>query len=265
MSTDRSGPMTDSENTVTQRWDPARYARGARFVADLGAPLLDLLAPEPGEAVLDLGCGDGALTKKIVARGCRVIGLDSSSEQVAAACAQGLDARVADGRKLAFDGEFDAVFSNAALHWMLDPDAVIGGVWRALRPAGRFIGEMGGAGNVAQIIAALVAALDRRGIDGRKAVPWYFPTPAEYRGRLEARGFAVRYIELIPRPTPLPGEMADWLEIFAENFLAQVAPAERPELLAEVSEALRPALADGEGRWTADYVRLRFAAQKPAT
>ena len=256
--------MTDSENIVTQRWDPARYARGARFVADLGEPLLDLLAPEPGEAILDLGCGDGALTEKIIARGCRVIGLDASSEQVAAARAQGLDARVADGQKLAFDGEFDAVFSNAALHWMLDPNAVIDGVWRALKPAGRFIGEMGGAGNVAQIIAALVAALDRRGLEGRKAIPWYFPTPAEYRGRLEARGFSVRYIELIPRPTPLPGEMADWLEIFAENFLVQVAADERSGLLAEVSEALRPALADGEGRWSADYVRLRFAAEKPA-
>ena len=255
--------MTESDNRVTQRWDPARYARGARFVADLGAPLLDLLAPEPGEAILDLGCGDGVLTEKIVARGCRVIGLDSSSEQGAAACARGLDARVADGQKLAFDGEFDAVFSNAALHWMLDPDAVIDGVWRALKPAGRFIGEMGGAGNVARIIAALVAALDRRGAKGRKAIPWYFPTPAEYRGRLEACGFAVRYIELIPRPTPLPGEMAEWLEIFAANFLAQVAPEERAALLAEVSDALRPALADAEGRWSADYVRLRFAAEKP--
>ncbi len=264
MSTDFSASMTDSKNTVSQHWDPARYARDARFVAELGAPLLDLLAPEPGEAILDLGCGDGALTEKIVARGCRVIGLDSSSEQVAAARALGLDVRVADGQKLTFDGEFDAVFSNAALHWMLDPDAAIDGVWRALKPAGRFVGEMGGAGNVARIIAALVAALDRRGIDGRKAVPWYFPTPAEYRDRLEARGFAVRCIELIPRPTPLPGEMADWLEIFAENFLNQVAPGERPELLVEVCEALRPALADGEGRWTADYVRLRFAAKKPA-
>jgi hypothetical protein len=123
---------------------------------------------------------------------------------------------------------------------------------------------MGGAGNVAEITAALVAALDRRGLDGRAAIPWYFPTPDDYRGRLEARGFRVRSIELIPRPTPLPGAMADWLETFAENFLNQVPGAERPALLAEVSEALRPALADPEGRWSADYVRLRFAAEKPA-
>jgi trans-aconitate methyltransferase len=247
----------------TQSWDPARYARTARFVSDLGEPLLELLAPRAGEAILDLGCGDGALTEKLVNASCRVVGLDASPEQVAAARERGLDARVADGQHLAFDAEFDAVFSNAALHWMLDPDAAVDGVWRALKPGGRFVGEMGGAGNVARITAALVAALDRRGLDGRAAVPWYFPTPEAYRGKLEARGFEVLRIELIPRPTPLPGEMADWLETFAENFLNQVPAGERPGFLAEVSDALRPELRDADGNWHADYIRLRFAARKP--
>ncbi|MDH3264912.1 MAG: methyltransferase domain-containing protein [Paracoccaceae bacterium] len=247
----------------TQSWDPARYARTARFVSDLGEPLVALLAPQAGEAVLDLGCGDGALTEKMAAAGCRVVGLDASAEQVAAARRRGLDARVADGQHLEFDAEFDAVFSNAALHWMLDPDAAIDGVWRALKPGGRFVGEMGGAGNVARIVAALVAGLDRRGLDGKAAVPWYFPTPEAYRGKLEARGFEVATIALIPRPTPLPGEMADWLETFAENFLNQVPAAGRPAYLAEVGDALAPALRDAEGRWSADYVRLRFAAVKP--
>jgi SAM-dependent methyltransferase len=247
----------------TQRWDPERYARNARFVADLGLPVLELLAPRPGERILDLGCGDGPLTRKIAELGIQVVGVDASADQIAAARARGLDARVVDGQALTFDREFDAVFSNAALHWMLDPDAAIDGVWRALKPGGRFVGEMGGAGNVAKILAALVAALDRRGLDGRAAIPWYFPTPEDYRGKLEARGFAVASIKLIPRLTPLPGEMAGWLETFAENFLAPVAEAERPAAIAEVSAVLAPDLCDAEGKWSADYVRLRFAAHKP--
>jgi trans-aconitate methyltransferase len=249
---------------ATQRWDPDRYARNARFVAELGQPVVELLAPRAGERILDLGCGDGALTRTLAELGVDVVGVDSSAEQVAAACALGLDARVMSGDALTFEGEFDAVFSNAALHWMLRPAEVIAGVWRALRPGGRFVGEMGGHGNVRHIAAAMVAALDRRGLDGRAAVPWYFPTPDEYRGRLEAQGFSVQAIELIPRPTPLPGDIVGWLELFTENFTQRVAPAERSALLDEVAAALRPTLCDAEGRWTADYVRLRFAAFKPA-
>ncbi|MGH6928646.1 MAG: hypothetical protein ACREEV_10040 [Dongiaceae bacterium] len=123
---------------------------------------------------------------------------------------------------------------------------------------------MGGHGNVRHIVSALVAALDRRGLDGRAAAPWYFPTPDEYRALLEARAFKIATIELIPRPTPLPGDIVGWLETFAENFTRRVTPAERPVLLNDVAAALRPALCDAEGRWTADYVRLRFAAVKPA-
>jgi trans-aconitate methyltransferase len=249
---------------ATQRWDPERYARNARFVAELGQAVVELLAPRAGERVLDLGCGDGALTKKLAELGVDVVGVDSSAEQVAAACRLGLDARVMSGDALTFDGEFDAVFSNAALHWMLRPGEVVAGVWRALKPGGRFVGEMGGHGNVRHIAAALVAALDRRGLEGQAAIPWFFPTPVEYRGLLEARGFRVQAIELFPRPTPLPGDIVDWLDSFAENFTRRVAPAERPTLLREVATALRPVLCDAEGRWTADYVRLRFAAFKPA-
>src|SRR5258705_4093380 len=151
--------------STRQTWDPDRYARHARFVSELGTPVVELLAPQPRERILDLGCGDGALTAKLAALGCVVVGIDSSAEQIEAAKALGIDARVGDGEHLGFEGEFDAVFSNAALHWMKRPDVVIAGVWRALRPGGRFVAECGGDGCVAQIQRALVEAAGRRGLD----------------------------------------------------------------------------------------------------
>ena len=248
----------------TQSWDPDGYARHARFVSDLGEPVLELLDPQPGERILDLGCGDGALTQRLVELGARVVGVDGSPEQIAAAQKLGLDARVGDGENLDFDAEFEAVFSNAAMHWMKRADAVIESVWRALVPGGRFVAEFGGRGCVATIEAALLEALERRGIDGRSAHPWYFPSDEAYRQRLEARGFTVASIALIPRPTPLPGDVVAWLEIFAQSFMARLDETDRPVFLAEVRDALRPHLCDANESWTADYVRLRFAADKPA-
>ncbi len=252
--------MTPSQ-APSQTWDPERYARNARFVADLGAPVVELLSPQPGERILDLGCGDGVLTAKLAAMGCDVIGVDASPQQIAAARELGVDARVMDGENLAFHNEFDAVFSNAALHWMRHPDKVIAGVHRALRPQGRFVAELGGHGCVAKIKTALIEALHRRGIDGAAAVPWFFPTVEDYSQRLATAGFAINYIALIPRPTPLPGDVTAWLETFAESFTNSLPPADRPAYLAEVQEALRPQLCDAEGKWTADYVRLRFSAK----
>jgi SAM-dependent methyltransferase len=245
-----------------QTWSPERYERHARFVSDLGMPVVELLAPRAGERILDLGCGDGVLTERLVALGCEVVGVDASAAQVEGCRARGLDCRVANGEALDFDGEFDAVFSNAALHWMRRPDAVIAGVRRALKPGGRFVGEMGGDGCVTAIRSALAAALAARGIDVAPYDPWYFPTDDDYRSRLEAHAFRVDSIALFARPTPLPGDVTGWLETFAESFLAAVPAAERPAFLAEVREALRPALADAAGAWTADYVRLRFAARR---
>src|SRR5262249_23564866 len=146
--------------SARQTWDPDRYARHARFVSELGAPVVELLAPRPGERILDLGCRAGSLSAKLAALGCAVVGLDSSAEQVGAARALGVDARVGNGEHLDFADEFDAVFSNAALHWMKRPDVVIAGVWRALKPGGRFVGELGGHGCVAKIKRALIEALD---------------------------------------------------------------------------------------------------------
>lgn len=246
---------------TTQTWDADRYRRHADFVPELGMPVLDLLAPAAGERVLDLGCGDGALTEKIAASGAAVVGIDSSPEMVDAARRRGIDARVGDGAALPFAAEFDAVFSNAALHWMRDPDPVIAGVRRALKPGGRFVGEFGGHGNVAAIAVALLAVLARRGVAAEGVLPWYFPTAEEYRERLEGHGFTVSSIALIPRPTPLPTDAGGWLGTFARGILGTLPEAERAEARNEAIDLLRHVLRDGRGRWTADYVRLRFSAR----
>ena len=247
----------------TQEWNSSRYAENARFVSDLGQAVFDLLNPQPGEYILDLGCGDGALTEKIVATGARVVGVDASADMVAAAKKRGLDARVMDAYNLSFDHEFDAVFSNAALHWMSrDPDAVVHGVRRALKPGGRFAAEMGGHGCIAAIAVALCATLERYGFANPASLfPWYFPTPDDYRQRLERAGFQVEYIALIPRPTPLSTGMRGWLETFAIPFTKSVAEEKRAAFLDEVAKRLRPVLCDEKGRWTADYMRLRFLAR----
>jgi trans-aconitate methyltransferase len=246
----------------TQHWNPDTYARNARFVSDLGRGVFELLAPLPGEQVLDLGCGDGALTEKLVAAGCRVIAIDSSAEQIGAARARGLDARRGSAETLPFNAEFDAVFSNAVLHWIRDAAAVIASVRRALKPGGRFVAEFGGAGCVQTVRLALIDAANRRGLDGAALDPWYFPTEAAYRALLEAQGFTVRSMALFPRPTPLPGDITDWLDTFAQPFLDAVPPGERAAFVREVRGAVQPALFDPAHGWTADYVRLRFDAEK---
>jgi len=245
--------------TGGQRWSAELYAEHGAFVPKLGEPVLDLLAPQPGERILDLGCGNGTLTARIAELGARVVGLDASPELVAAAVEKGLDTRLGDGRALGFSGEFDAVFSNAALHWMNDPDAVLDGVHRALAPGGRFVGEFGGHGNVASISTALLAILGDR---APSRLPWYFPTADEYAQRLRAHGFTVISIVSIPRPTPLPTGMRPWLETFASPFLGELAESERGAVLDRAVALLAPSLRDSGGNWTADYVRLRFHATR---
>jgi trans-aconitate methyltransferase len=233
-------------------------------VADLGVPVLECLNPKVGARILDLGCGDGALTLKLKAMGCEVLGVDASPELILAAQALGLDARLMDGQELSFQQEFDAVFSNAALHWMKDSDAVIQGAWNALKPGGRFVGEFGGAGNVATIVAALYEVLRQYGIEATPLNPWYFPTVEAYRTKLEAHGFCVNDIQLIPRPTPLPTNIRGWLITFANPFSAAIVPTDRDAFLDQVVELLKPTLCDDAGKWTADYVRLRFSATRPS-
>jgi len=247
-----------------QTWEAERYARNARFVSDLGVPLIDLLAPKAGERILDLGCGDGALTEKLAATGAKVVGVDAGPDMVAAACARGLDARVADAQALAFDRAFDGVFSNAALHWMKRPDAVLAGVARALRPGGRFVAEMGGCGNVSAIVEGVTAALTAHGVDAAVLNPWYFPSDAEYGAKLRAHGFVVDDIRLFPRTTPLPGRLGDWLDTFGEVFMRVVPVDERAAFKDAVEARAAARLRLSDGTWTADYVRLRFVARLAA-
>lgn len=245
-------------------WNTEGYLRDARFVPELGRGVLAWLAPRRWERILDLGCGDGALTAEIAASGATVVGIDSSPRQTDVARGRGLDARVIDATALPFRGEFDAVFTNAALHWIRDQDSVLGGAYRALRSGGRFVGEMGGRGNVARIVTALEEVLGERGHLAGGVSPWVFPDPDEFSAALGRAGFRVSRMARFERPTDLDCSMTDWLEIFAPAF-ARVLPArERVGYFAEVATRLEPALFDpARGRWWVDYVRLRFEAVRP--
>jgi trans-aconitate methyltransferase len=254
--------MTDtSRQSIRQSWNPEGYAQHAHFVPDMGNEVLALLAPKQGERILDLGCGDGVLTERIAKSGAEVVGIDASQEMVSAAQERGLNARVMDAYQMPFDQEFDAVFSNAALHWMLDPQAVLASIKRALKPGGRFVAEFGGHGNVAAICTALIGALQFRGISARGRYPWYFPTAEDYRHLLETAGFKVESIELIPRPTRLPTGMTGWLNTFASPFFHGLEDDLRESVIDNTQLLLAHSLRDAQGNWTADYVRLRVSAR----
>ena len=242
-------------------WNSETYRQHAPYVPSLGAAVLELLAPRPGERILDIGCGEGTLTGEIVARGATVVGVDSSQDMIDAARARGLDVRLLDAETLPFENEFDAVFSNAALHWVRNHDALLDGVARALRRGGRFVAEFGGHGNIAAIEAAVKTVLARRHLPlGTRR---YYPGDDEYRARLTAHGFTVDQIDLIPRPTLLPTGIRGWLGIFERSTLDRLG-AGSEAAVNEIEELLRPSLCDREGRWTADYVRLRFRATRAA-
>ena len=230
---------------------------------ELGLPVLHLLAPQTGERILDLGCGDGALTARLVEAGAMVVGVDASEAMVAAARARGLDARVMDGGRLSFTDEFDAVFSNAALHWMRDLEGVCRGAFRALQPGGRFVAELGAAGNVAAVIDAIGAGLRARGTDPDSLNPWVFPSADAFGELLEVAGFRVLRLETIERPTALHGDISEWLGTFAGCFLDPLESRARRNFEQELRDVLAPRLRSPDGIWCIDYVRLRFAATKP--
>ena len=252
-------------SVAAQPWVASDYAANAGFVPALGAPVLALLAPVAGERILDLGCGDGVLTQRIVAAGASVLGVDAEEDMLEAARARGLDVAIADGQALAFDVEFDAVFTNAALHWMPDQDAVAAGVFRALKPGGRFIGECGGFGNIAALRAGIRAMALKWGFRVPTRETQVYQTAEEYQAVLAAAGFVRIETQIIPRPTTLPTGITGWLKTFRSGFLDTigVAHADQPEFAQDVEDFLAPLLRDDAGNWVADYVRLRFSAFKP--
>ncbi|HLH01275.1 MAG TPA: methyltransferase domain-containing protein [Bryobacteraceae bacterium] len=250
--------------SARQSWNPELYEARHAFVWQLGAGVIELLEPKAGERILDLGCGTGQLTERIAQGGAQVTGLDASAEMIGQARQNypKLEFVLDDAAKMRYEGEFDAVFSNAALHWMPDAEAVARAIARALKPGGRLVAEFGGKGNIAQIEQALDAVLAAFGAT-RSEKRNYFPSIAEYAAVLERAGLETRMAQLFERPTPLEGEagMANWLRQFRGHTLEAIEPARREAALAEVVARLRPVL-HGESGWYADYRRLRVIAVK---
>jgi trans-aconitate methyltransferase len=246
-------------------WDPDDYDEGHGFVAEYGADMLALLESGPGERVLDVGCGTGDLTAEIAASGAEVVGIDAAASMVRQAREKypELAFEMADAREYE-PGAFDAVFSNAALHWIPgeDHDAVLSMVASALGEEGRFVAEFGGRGNVSQVVGALQAELRERGYDASHS--WYFPSIGEYAPRLEAHGLEPTSMWLFDRPTELDGGddgLREWIGMFGDEMFTDVGEGERERILDAVEERLRPALYD-DGAWTVDYRRLRFVAER---
>jgi SAM-dependent methyltransferase len=256
---------------VTSRWSAADYSRNASFVPQLGQAALQVLEPQPGELILDVGCGDGALTARIAEAGARVIGLDSDAGMVEAARGRGIDAFIADAELLDLErqverfGKFDAVFSNAALHWMLDADAVAGGIFALLKEGGRFVGEMGGAGNLAILRAGLREELIERGYSVPGEDQAWYPAVEEFTRLYCVAGFCDVHAERIERPTDLPAGIAGWVKTFRSGLLdhALVPEWARDDVAAAVESRVAAELRKPDGSFFADYVRLRFSMRKP--
>ncbi|MFD2672262.1 class I SAM-dependent methyltransferase [Marinicrinis sediminis] len=252
----------------THHWNANQYDEQHGYVSGYGQELIDVLAPVKGENILDVGCGTGDLAAEIAQYGSHVYGIDGSAEMINQARSKypQLNLAVADGQRFHLNQQFDAVFSNAAIHWMKEePEGVIRCIHQHLKPNGRFVAEMGGFGNIQHIIEAILHVLQQdHGIDASPLLPWYFPTRETYTALLTHHEFTVHMANIVPRPTPLvPGEqsMRHWLEQFASSLFVSLDAEQRDSCLHRVVELLKPKLYDGT-RWTADYVRLRVYATK---
>jgi trans-aconitate 2-methyltransferase len=251
---------------MSDTWDSALYQSNCSFVWQYGQDLLGLLQAQAGEDVLDVGCGTGQLTAEIGRSGARVVGIDRAESMIAEARRNFPDLafEVRDVCALGYREQFDAIFSNAALHWVTRAADAAGSMAQALRPGGRFVIEMGGRGNVRALMAASDSALRALGIAEPELYhPWYYPSVGEYAGLLERQGLEVTLATLFDRPTPLEGEgaLAKWFEMFGERLLTPLAPGQVPEFQRLAAEFARPALYK-DGRWVMDYRRLRIVARK---
>lgn len=259
--------MTGAD-TSGNRWDAAEYDDDHAFVFEYGEDLLAWLDPQPDERVLDLGCGTGHLTAEIADSGATAVGIDQSAEMVREARERYPEVNFvqADARQFSTDARFDAVFSNAALHWIPDADqpGVLATVRDALAPGGRFVAELGGIGNVEQLVSATLDELRVRGHDVDH--PWYFPSVGEYASRLETHGFEVRRAALFDRPTELsggPDGLRNWLDMFGDSLFADLSSETKTDVVDAVEDRLRDALYDATTEtWTANYRRLRFVAAR---
>jgi trans-aconitate methyltransferase len=253
---------------LENEWNTTLYERSYAFVWQHGASLLELLAPQPGERILDLGCGTGQLTEQIAKMNAEVIGIDAAFSMIEKAKQNypQLQFAIANAENFQVDALFDAVFSNAVLHWVLEPEAAIRCIHQALKPGGRFVAEFGGKGNVQAIVTALLRGLESMDLPFQSINPWYFPSIGEYTTRLEQQGFDVTYAVLFDRPTRLEdGEagLAKWLQMFASRYLEGLSSVQRSRLIQIVEESLKPTLYR-EGIWIADYRRIRVIAVKLA-
>jgi trans-aconitate 2-methyltransferase len=246
-------------------WNASLYNAKHDFVWKYGSDVVSLLNPQAGERILDLGCGTGHLTAQIAESGAHVLGVDRSAEMVAAArvAYPNLKFEISDARNLPYHEEFDAVFSNATLHWIHEPELVLQGICRALRPGGRFVAELGGKKNIRAMQAAFDQALVELGAAKPGEVqPWYYPSVSEYSTLAEKNGFEVRFITLFDRPTGLAdgaAGMRNWIVMFGADYLAKAGESKREEFLGRVEESLRAKLFR-DGQWWADYRRLRLVA-----
>jgi trans-aconitate methyltransferase len=263
---DHPSSITEHAESSSQ-WDARLYDQTQSFVWKNGAGLVELLSPMKGERILDLGCGTGHLTAEIAALGANVVGIDSSPAMIEQARRNypHLRFQVADGAQFSFPEPFDAVFSNAALHWMKEPRAVVACIWPALIPGGRMVVEFGGKGNVQSIVRAAHAALEAVGAPpGPEFNLWYFPSIGEYASLLESQGFSVTFAQWYDRPTPLEGGeegMRNWLEVFSGSFFSVLSPEKRDAALDATIKYLRPRIFR-DGEWVVDYKRLRVVAIK---
>ena len=257
--------MNEKDTVSEKRWDASAYDSKHSFVWKYGREVLELLSPREGERILDLGCGTGHLTSQIAATGATVIGLDKSPAMIERARALYPDLRfkAADATSFHFDEPFDAVFSNAAIHWMKDQDGVADSISKALKPGGRFVAEFGGKGNIRRVRSALREVLDAGGYTwDRETTRRYYASIGEYATLLERHGFRVTYAVHFERPTKLDGGesgLQKWLEVFADNELAGVPAEERDKVIRVIEQRLRPDLFR-ESTWFLDYKRLRIVA-----
>lgn len=244
-------------------WNVDNYAKHAAFVPEIAADLIDLLNPQAAEQILDIGCGDGLLTLKIMAAGSHITAIDNSIDMVNAAIDKGINASQQNAQQLNYQQQFDTAFSNAALHWMLKPELVIDNVYKALKPGGRFVAEFGGQGNIQALVEAMETVFQQHPEWGCFENPWFFPDAAEYKTLLENCGVIINEIHCFDRPTTIEHGIQAWLKVFTSNITSNLNEEQTIVFYQTVEQHLLQHNTSIKGALTLNYVRLRFSAIKP--